>query len=160
VLGKLDVADVDVAAVLRVIEPIWTAKPETASRVRGRIEAVLSWATARKYRHGDNPARWRGHLDTLLPSRRKVQRVTHQPALPYKDMPAFMTALRGQQGVAARALEFTILTAARTSETIGLRWSEIDADAKIWTVPAGDASRRAKSTVCPFAGRRWPSSMQ
>ena len=97
---------VDVGLVLKAIEPIWTAKPETASRVRGRIESILDWATARGYREGENPARWRGHLDNLLPARTKVRRIERHAALPYAAIGAFMAKLRAQEGVAARALEF------------------------------------------------------
>ena len=101
-------------------------KTETMSRVRGRIEAVLDWCTVRGYRTGDNPARWKGHLDEVLPARGQVAKVNHHAALPYADVPAFMAELRKREGVAARALEFTILTAARTGEVIGAQWHEID----------------------------------
>jgi integrase len=136
VLGALSVQAIDVGLVMKVLEPVWQAKAETASRVRGRMEAVLDWATARGYRQGDNPARWRGHLDKLLPARAKIQRVEHHPALPYSGMGAFMADLRGQEGIAARALEFLILTAARTGEVIGARWDEFDLAEKLWTIPA------------------------
>jgi integrase len=136
-IGKLPVADIDTGLVLKCIEPIWQHKTETANRTRGRIEAVLDWATVRGYRKGDNPARWRGHLSEVLPARGKIQKTNHHAALPIDEVPAFMTALREQQGVAARALEFTILTAARTGETIGARWSEIDFANATWTIPAG-----------------------
>lgn len=136
VLGAVPVQDIDVGLVMKVLEPLWSAKTETASRVRGRIEAVLDWATARGYREGENPARWRGHLQNLLPARTRVRKVTHHPALPYTEIADFMRALRQQEGVAARALEFLILTATRTSETIGARWSEIDLENKVWTIPA------------------------
>jgi integrase len=135
-LGELPVAAIDTAMVMKSLEPIWEAKPETAGRVRGRIEAVLDWAAARNYRTGDNPARWRGHLDKLLPARRRLARVKHHAALPSRDLPAFMVELRAQVGVSARALEFAILTAARTSEVIGATWDEIDEGAEVWTVPA------------------------
>jgi integrase len=121
---------------VKVLEPIWTEKPETASRVRGRIEAILDWATARGYRQGENPARWRGHIENLLPKKSKVRRVEHHAALPYPETAAFMVELRQQDGVAARALEFAILTAARTGEVIGGRWDEIDFAERLWTVPA------------------------
>lgn len=111
-------------------------KPETASRVRGRIESILDWATARGYRDGENPARWRGHLDNLLPARARVRRVEHHAALPYVEIGAFMAGLRAQDGVSARALEFAILTAARTGEVIGARWGEINIIDKLWTIPA------------------------
>ena len=134
--GDLPVAAVDTDLVLKAIEPIWAAKPETADRVRNRIEAVLDWATAKKLREGENPARWRGHLKKLLPERRKMARVKHHAALPYVEIPAFMTELRTRIGLSARALEFTILTASRTSETVNARWTEIEAAAKLWTIPA------------------------
>jgi integrase len=127
---------IDVALVMKVLEPIWKTKPETASRLRGRIEAVLDWATVRGYRKGENPARWRGHLDKLLPARSKVQKVEHHPALPYDEIADFGAVLRGQDGIGARALEFLILTAARTGEIIGGRWDEVDFEDKIWVVPA------------------------
>jgi integrase len=135
VIGDLPVAAVDTALVTKILEPIWQAKPETAGRVRGRIEAVLDWASARGYRSGENPARWRGHLDKLLPNRRKLRKVSHHAAMPYADLPAFMATLRSQDSISARALEFTILTAARTGEAIGATWEEIDLEAKTWTVP-------------------------
>jgi integrase len=136
VFGDLPVADVDLALVLKVIEPLWSTKPETASRVRGRIEAVLDWAKVRGYRTGENPARWRGHLESLLPARNKVRRIEHHPALPYPEIDRFMFELRQQQGVAARALEFTILTAGRSGEVNNARWSEINIAERCWTIPA------------------------
>jgi integrase len=135
VLGEMSVADVDTATVLKVIEPIWEKKTQTASRVRNRIELILDWATVRNYREGDNPARWRGHLDKLLPKPSKLRKVRHHPALPYVDLPAVMAALRQQEGVPARALEFLVLTAARTGEAVGARWDEIKEG--VWTIPAG-----------------------
>jgi integrase len=134
--GKLPVSDVDTGLVMKALEPIWQAKAETASRLRGRIEAVLDWATTRGYRQGDNPARWRGHLENLLPARNKVAKVQHHPALPYQQMGAFMADLRKQDGMAARALEFAILTAARSGEVRGATWAEIDLEARVWTIPA------------------------
>src|ERR1700745_3506282 len=122
---------------MRVWGPTWQANPETASRLRGRIEAVLDWATVRGYRKGDNPARWRGHLDKLLPARSKVQRVETHPALPYDELGDFVAVLRGQEGIAARALEFLILTATRTGEVIDARWDEVDLDRRLWTIPSG-----------------------
>ena len=121
VLGALPVQGIDTGLVMKVLEPIWTKKTETASRVRGRIESILGWATVSGYRLGDNPARWRNHLDNLLPKRSKVQKVKHYPALPYDEIGAFMATLRDREAVAALALEFTILTAARTGEAIGAR---------------------------------------
>jgi integrase len=136
-IGKLPVADIDTGLVLKCVEPIWQDKTETANRTRGRIEAVLDWASVRGYRKGDNPARWRGHLSEVLPARGKIQKTKHHAALPIDEVPAFMATLREQHGVAARALEFTILTAARTAETVGARWQEIDIANGTWTVPAG-----------------------
>ena len=136
VFGALPVQAVDTSLVIKVLEPIWSEKTETASRVRGRIEKVLDWAKVRGYRDGENPATWRGHLDKLLPKRRDVQKVEHFAALPYAEIGPFMQAVRQQEGNAARALELVILTAARTSEVINARWAEIDLDAKVWTIPA------------------------
>jgi integrase len=134
--GSVPVGEVDVGMVMKAIEPLWTTKPETAVRVRGRIEAVLDWAKARGFRDGENPARWRGHLSNLLPARAKVRPVKHHVALPYVEIGAFMTDLRTREGAAAAALEFLILTAARTGEVIGARRTEIDFARRIWTVPA------------------------
>jgi integrase len=135
IIGDLSVQSIDTGLVLKVLDPIWTTKPATASRLRGRIESILDWAKVRGDRIGENPARWRGHLDVLLPACGKVRRVEHHAALPYPAMSEFMIALRAQEGVAPRALEFAILTAARTSEVIGARWNEIDLIAKVWTIP-------------------------
>jgi len=137
IIGALPVQEVDTAFVLKVLEPIWARIPETASRLRGRIEAVLDWAKARGHRHGENPARWKGHLNQLLPALAKKNRVRHHPALPYDRIGEFMPLLRAQDCVGARALEFTILTAARTGEVIGAKPDEIDLEKAIWTVPAG-----------------------
>lgn len=134
VIGELPVAEVSKAHVLQILEPIWKAKPETASRIRGRIETVLDAATARELRSGENPARWRGHLAHILPKRSRLTR-GHHKAMPYADVPAFMERLRGRKAMAALALEFTILTAARTGEVIGATWAEIDLEKKVWTVP-------------------------
>ncbi|PQA74951.1 MULTISPECIES: tyrosine-type recombinase/integrase [Brucella] len=136
VIGSLSVASIDTAHITKIIEPIWAEKTETASRVRGRIELVLDWAKARHYRNGENPARWRGHLDKLLPARSKVSKVRHHPAMTYTDLPSFMPRLREVSGIAARALEFTILTAVRTSEAIGATDAEFDLVEKVWTIPA------------------------
>ncbi|MFM0471298.1 tyrosine-type recombinase/integrase [Paraburkholderia strydomiana] len=135
-IGKKDISLVDTHDITQVLEPIWTTKNETASRVRGRLEKVLAWATTRGLRSGENPARWKGHLDTLLAKPSAVQKEEHHAALPYGEIGAFMDDLRGMHGVAARALEFCILNASRTAEIIGAQWSEIDLDAKLWTVPA------------------------
>jgi integrase len=138
VFGKVPVRDVDTGLVMQVLQPIWATKPETAGRVRGRIETILDWAKVSGYRNGENPARWRGHLDHLLPPRSKVRKVQHHPALPHDQVGAFMTALRLQSGVAAKALEFLVLTAARSGEVRGARWDdhEIDLSKKVWVVPA------------------------
>jgi integrase len=136
IIGKLPVSAVDTALVLKVLRPIWNKKPETASRLRGRIERILAWATISEYREGDNPARWRGHLKEMLPNRGKVRRVKHHAALPYADVPEFMERLRGNDSISARALEFTILNASRTGEAIGAKWDEIDLVNKVWSVPA------------------------
>jgi integrase len=136
IIGELAVQAVDVALIMQVLEPIWQQKPETASRVRQRIEAVLDWARVRGFRQGENPSRWRGHLENLLPAPSKIRRVEHYAALPYDKSSAFMALLREQQGVAARALELAILTAARTGEVIGANWDEFDLAGSMWTVPA------------------------
>jgi integrase len=136
IIGALPVQAIETGLVMKVLDPIWTAKPETAGRVRQRVEAVLDWAKVRGYREGENPARWKGHLDVLLPARAKVRQVEHHAALPYAEMGEFMAALVEQEGASARALEFAILTAARTGETLGATWSEIDFDGKVWTIPA------------------------
>ncbi len=135
VLGKLPVRDITVGLVHRVLEPIWTTKPETAGRVRGRVEKILGWAKVNNYREGENPARWRDNLDQLLPKLSEVRKVKHHPALPYPELPAFMQKLRQVEGLAARALEFTILTAARTEEVILARPEEITRPGKLWTAP-------------------------
>jgi integrase len=136
VFGDLPAQAIDVGLVMKAVEPIWATKPETASRVRGRIESVLDWAAARGFRQGENPARWRGHLEKLLPKKTKVRRVGHHAALPFAEIGTFMAELRKQEGVAARAFEFGILTAARTGEVIGAQWAEIDLEARLWTLPA------------------------
>ena len=137
VFGHLAIDQIDTLLVLRCLEPIWLTKTETANRLRGRIEAVLDWATVRGYRKGDNPARWRGHLDKLLPKPSKVAKVEHHPALPYQEIGTFMKKLRAADGVAVRALEVTILTATRTNEAIQAQWTEIDLDSGLWVIPAG-----------------------
>jgi len=148
-IGALPVSEIDVGLVLKVLEkpveaargypagPLWSARPETANRLRGRIEAVLDWATVRGHRTGDNPARWKGHLAEVLPARGAVAQVQHHPALPYAQIGEFLAELRTRAGVAARALEFTILTAARTGEVVGARWPEVNWKERLWTIPAG-----------------------
>lgn len=143
VFGDLPVAEIDVGLVLKAIEPIWAEKPETAARVRGRIEAILDWAKVRGYRTGENPAAWRGNLSHLLPPRGKVKKVVHHAALPYAELPAFWKELASQPGSAARALQFAILTATRTSEVLNATWDEIDFDQAVWTIP----SERMKAGV-------------
>ncbi|QDO99098.1 DUF4102 domain-containing protein [Ferrovibrio terrae] len=133
--GKVQVASIDTAMVINALEPLWAKKTVTASRLRGRIAAVLDWATARGLRSGENPARWQGHLQNLLPARGRVKRTQHHAALPYADIGAFVAKLRAQDGEAARALEFTIMTAARTGEALGAVWAEIDLKAAVWIVP-------------------------
>ena len=135
-IGQLDVGDIGMAQVLEVLEPIWRTKTETASRVRGRIELILSWADKRAERERLNPARWRGHLDTQLPAPTKVRKPKHHRALPVSGMGSFMNSLRSQEGSAARALEFVILTAARSGEVRFATWPEIDFKSRTWTVPA------------------------
>jgi integrase len=152
IMGSLPVQTIDTAIVMRVIEPLWTTKPETASRLRGRIEAVLDWAAVRNYRAGENPARWRGHLDKLLPARSKVRKVKHHAALPYAELPGYLLELRTQEGNAARALEFTILTAARTGESIGAKWGEINWPEKLWTIP-GTRMKTGREHRVPLSER-------
>jgi integrase len=137
VFGDLPVGDVATTHVLAAIEPIWLSKPETASRLRGRIERILDLAKTRGWRAGENPAAWKGHLALTLPARSKVRKVEHHAALPWREIADFMLALKDQHGVGARALQFAILTAARSGEVRGARWSEIDMSAATWIVPAG-----------------------
>jgi integrase len=136
VFGSLPVQATDTALVMRALQPIWKGKSETANRLRGRIEGVLNWATTLGYRQGENPARWSGHLANLLPKRSEVAKVKHHPALPYAELGGFMDELREQKGIAALALEFTILTAARTGEAIGATRDEFDPAKALWIVPA------------------------
>jgi integrase len=136
-VGETAVSEIDTEMVLRILRPIWATKTETASRVRGRIEIVLDWSKWKGYRHGENPARWRGNLSFELPSRRKIRPVVHHPAMAYRDVPDFVPRVRSREGLSARALELAILTACRTSEIIGISWKEIDLDNQVWTVPAG-----------------------
>ena len=150
VLGEQPVNAVGVADVLLVLEAVWTTKPETASRLRGRIERVLDWARARGLRHGENPARWRGHLDKLLPKRSQVRAVRHHAALPWREVPEFMAALRAREGIAARALEFAVLTAARSGEVRSMGWDEVDGE--VWTVPAERMKAKREHRV-PLSAR-------
>jgi integrase len=137
-IGKLAVDQITVEDVLKVLKPIWTSKPETASRVRGRIEQILGWAAAMGYRSGDNPAQWKGGaLPHLLPATGKIAKVVHRKAVPYEEVPQLMAELRKNGSTSARALMFTILTGARTTETREATHSEIDRTTKVWTIPAG-----------------------
>jgi len=152
IIGSLPVGIIDLPLVRKVLDPIWLTKNETASRVRQRLETVLAWATVSGYRNGENPARWRGHLDHLLPKPSKVQHRHHHAALPYTEMGDFMALLRTQQGIGALALEFTILTAARTGEAIGAQWEEVDLEKGIWTVPP-ERMKASKEHVVPLSQR-------
>jgi integrase len=151
-IGELPVGSIDTALVMQCLEPLWHRAPATAMRVRGRIEVILDWAKARDFRSGENPARWRGHLANLLPAHHKLQRHNHQPALPYAEAPTFMAELRRRDDIAARALEFAILTAARRNEIIGARWSEVDLNAKLWAVPA-ERMKSGRGHVAPLSDR-------
>jgi integrase len=152
-IGSMGVAEIDTPDVLRVIEPIWPTKTETASRVRQRVEKVLAWAIVLRYRAPPNPAAWMGHLREALPARSQIARVEHHKALSYKDLPAFFAVLRTRPGFAAMALQFTILTATRTGEVIGARWSEVDLQEKSWTIPAErmKANRQHKVSLAAAA---------
>lgn len=152
IIGGLPVAAIDTGLILKVLEPIWLSKTETASRVRMRLEAVLDFCAVRGFRAGDNPARWKGHLAEVLPARRLVTKVSHHAALPYVELPEFMSDLRTANGVAARALEFTILTAARTGEAIGARWAEISLADATWTIPAARMKNHREHRV-PLSSR-------
>ena len=134
--GSMVVADITTTIVLNILEPIWPTKTETASRLRGRLEAILDYATAKGLRDGPNPARWKGHLALTLPAKRKVSPVVHHRALDVKEMPNFYTSLKSMDGIAARALEFLILTATRSGEVRGMQWEEVDLISKTWTIPA------------------------
>ena len=135
-IGGLPVQDVDTTLVMNILDPIWRTKTETASRLRGRIEAVLDWASTRNYRNGENPARWNGHLSNLLPAKSKIKKVKHHAALPYDEIGAFMIQLAERDSVSARGLEFLILNAARPGEVLGATWAEVDLEKAIWTIPA------------------------
>lgn len=146
------VADIDVDLVMKVLQPIWNQKTETASRVRGRIERILDWARVKNLRSGDNPARWQGHLSFLLSPRNKVAKVVHHAALPIGETPAFMVRLRSEDSVTARALEFCILTATRTSETLEMKWDELDLENLLWTIPA-ERMKAAREHRIPLSTR-------
>lgn len=154
-IGDLRAADIDLSHVKDVLEPIWRTKTETANRVRGRIEMILNWAAVHNYRSGENPARWRGHLDMILSARSEVAPVKHHEALPYSDIPKFMADLRKRDSISARALEYTILTAVRTSDTIGGVRTEVDEKDKVWTIPAarlkGKKGKRKTNHTVPLS---------
>jgi integrase len=155
IIGKLQVQDIETAQIEKILRPIWNEKTETASRVRGRVEKVLDRAKALGLRSGDNPARWTGHLSELFPSKSQVAPVEHHPAMPYADLPAFMAKLRAKEGSSARALEFTILTAARTGDTIGATRKELNEKDSLWTIPKervkGKKGARKKDHVIPLS---------
>ncbi len=143
-IGSLPASEILLAHVVKVLKPIWTTKTETATRVRGRIESILDWATVSGFRSGDNPARWKGNLDKILPKPSKLKNVVHHPALPWQEIQSFMAKLKLRNGMSARALEFAILTAARSGEVRFMTWDEIDSDSNMWTIPAARMkSRRA-----------------
>src|SRR6195256_1312721 len=150
IIGALPVQAIDTALVMAVLDPIWSTKPETASRVRGRIESVISAAKARGEFKGENPATWKGHLDHLLPKTSKVRKVENHAALPYANLPAFMMDLREREGIAAAAMEFLILTTGRTGEVLGAPWTEIDTKKATWTIP-GERMKNGKEHVVPLS---------
>nr|WP_281720486.1 site-specific integrase [Nitrosomonas nitrosa] len=152
IIGKLSVADIDTGHISKILEPHWTSKTETMSRVRMRLEAVLGWATTRGYRSGDNPARWKGHLATQFPKKSKVAAVRPQPSMPYAELPAFMAKLRAMSYASAHALEFLTLTATRTNEVIGAKWDEINLGEKLWRIPAG-RMKAGKAHEVPLSDR-------
>jgi integrase len=154
VIGNLSVADVDTPAVLKVLERnnFWREKPETANRCRSRIEMLLDWAAARCYRDRENPAKWKGHLDSILPAPKVLAPTRHHPALPWQQVPAFMADLQGRQGLTARTLEFAILNAARIGEVLGAVWSEFDFAARTWTIP-GHKMKSGREHVVPLSAR-------
>jgi integrase len=152
VLGAMLVRDIGLPHVLQVLEPIWRTKTETATRVRSRIESVLNWATTKGYREGLNPARWKGHLDNVLPQPSKVAKEKHYAALPIPKVGAFMAALRQHEGIGSKALEFAILTVTRSNEIRGAKWSEIDLDGALWTIPAERMKMRVEHRV-PLSAR-------
>jgi len=150
VIGDVAVSEVNTGHITRILTPIWGTKAETAARVRGRIETVLEYAKAHGWRDGENPARWKGHLQNILPARAKVSKVEHHPALPWAEIAPFMAATEKQDGVPALAMLFTILTAARTGEVIGATWGEVDRKASVWTVPA-DRMKAGQEHRVPLA---------
>ena len=149
VIGKIAVADVGLSHIQTILTPIWNAKTETAARLRQRLEQVLNWATISGYRKGDNPARWTGHLDAILPAPAKIKKVKHMPALPYKEIAAFMVELRKREGMGARALEWIIFTACRSGEARLATWGEIDFERKTWVIP-GERMKAGKEHKVPL----------
>lgn len=150
IIGPVPVGEIELSHVLRVLEPHWLTKTETMSRLRGRIEKVLAWATVHGFRTGGNPATWKGNLDAVLQAPGKVSKVEHYKALPWKELPGFMSELHKREGMAARALEFLILTAARSGEIRGARWSEIDLEGRTWTIP-GERMKAGKAHTVPLS---------
>lgn len=150
--GSKPVEQVDTTLVMKCLEPIWYNKTETANRVRGRIESILDWAKVKGYRSGENPARWKGHLDQLLPAPSKVKKVKHHSAMPYKDIGDFISLLQKQESISARSLEFTILTACRTQEVLGAKWDELDLEDRIWTIPS-DRMKMKREHQVPLTDR-------
>ena len=148
-IGSLPVEAVELAHVVNILETLWTTKTETATRLRGRIESVLAWATVSGFRHGDNPARWKGNLDAILPKPNKLKAVQHHRAIPWEGIGEFMGKLRQREGVAAKALEFLILTATRSGEVRGATWAEIDLQARTWTIPA-ERMKAGREHVVPL----------
>ncbi|MDD5365335.1 MAG: integrase arm-type DNA-binding domain-containing protein [Gallionellaceae bacterium] len=152
VIGKMHVMDIELPHILNILRPIWTTKTETASRLRGRIDNVLDWATVQGYRTGPSPARWKGHLDKLLAAPAKTAKVEHHAAMPYQQINGFLAALGGMEGIAARAVEFAILTAARSGEVRGATWAEIDLQAGVWTIPE-ERMKAGKEHRIPLSDR-------
>lgn len=146
-IGELDIKDIETSHIKELLQPIWATKTETATRVRNRIEQIINYAIALDYRKGDNPARWRGHLDKMLPKPSKITKVKHHPALAYKEIHNFYNQLREIQSISAYALEFLILTASRTGSIIKAQWSEIDFENKLWTVPMEHMKTKKKHEV-------------
>jgi len=149
-IGHIAVKDIDTNHVMSILDPIWLTKNETASRVRGRIESILDWASSRKYREGDNSATWKGNLKNLLPARSKVAKPKHHAALPYQEVGSFVSDLRQQEGTAARGLELLVLTALRTGEVIGATWDEIKLEDKVWEIP-GERMKMGQSHRVPLS---------
>src|SRR5450830_330223 len=152
VIKDVPIASVDVGLIMKILDPIWKSKTETASRLRGRLESVIDWATAHGFRTGENPARWKGHLDHLLLSRSAANKVTHHPALPYGEIPSFIAKLREQEGISQYALEFLIICACRTSEVLNAKWAEIDINNRVWIIPA-DRMKAGREHRVPLTQR-------